>query len=83
MGLKLLPAEYSDMRILVEVIYAANSDPRDPFVDLCLPGLGEWSSATLEEGLEQVTRNYLAEWKASKTQHWMKVVDEDTGKIIR
>ena len=83
MGLKLLLADYSDMRQLVEVVYAANSDPRDPFVDLCLPGLGAWSKATLEEGINEVTKNYLTEWKASKTQTWLKVIDEDTGNIVR
>ena len=83
MGLKLLPAAYSDMRRLVEVVYAANSDPRDPFVDLCLPGLGAWSKATLEEGIDEVTKNYLLEWQGSKTQTWLKVVDGDTRKIVR
>ena len=83
MGLKLLPAEHSDMRELVEVIYAANSDPRDPFVDLCLPGLGNWSNATREEGIKDVAKSYLAEWKASSTQTWKKVIDEDSGRIIR
>lgn len=82
MGLKLLPAEHSDMRALVEVIYSANSDPRDPFVDLCLPGLGAWSNATRDEGIDEVTKNYLAEWKASTTQTWLKVVDE-MGTIVR
>ena len=82
MPLQLLPAEFSDMRELVDVVYAANSDPRDPFVDLCLPGLGAWSSASREEGVEEVTKNYLAEWKGSKTQTWMKVVDK-AGKIVR
>lgn len=82
MGLKLLPAEHSDMRALVEVVYAANSDPRDPFVDLCLPGLGAWSKATLEEGICQVTQKYLEEWKATPTQTWLKVVEEETGEIV-
>ncbi|KAH7113910.1 hypothetical protein B0J11DRAFT_143415 [Dendryphion nanum] len=82
MGLKLLPAEYSDMRDIVEVIYAANSDPRDPFVDLCLPGLGAWSSATHNEGVEEVIKSYLGDWQSSTTQKWLKIVDDGTGKII-
>ncbi|KAF2011277.1 GNAT acetyltransferase-like protein [Aaosphaeria arxii CBS 175.79] len=81
MGLKLVPAKHADMHEMVEVVYIANSDPRDPFVDLCLPGLGDWSSSTLEEGIDEVTKNYLEEWKASSTQTWLKVVDENTGKI--
>lgn len=83
MGLKLLPASYSDMPGLVQVLYSANSDPHDPFVDLCLPGIGAWSTSTVEEGMEEVRKNYLADWQASKTQHWMKVVDEETGQIVR
>lgn len=83
MGLKLLPAEYTDMRELVEVIYTANSDPRDPFVDLCLPGLGAWSKATREEGVEKITKMYLEEWKESTTQTWLKIIDEDSGKVVR
>ncbi|KAF2796037.1 GNAT acetyltransferase-like protein [Melanomma pulvis-pyrius CBS 109.77] len=82
MSLQLLPADYSDMRELVEVIYAANSDPRDPFVDLCLPGLGAWSDATHDRGVEEVTKNYLAEWQVSNTQTWLKIVDTGTGKIV-
>lgn len=82
MGLQLLPAECSDIREIVEVLYAANSDPHDPFVDLCLPGLGNWSNATREEGIEDVAKSYLEEWQASKTQTWYKVIDKDSGKII-
>lgn len=83
MGFKLMPAEYSDIHQLVDVIYVANADPRDPFVDLCLPGMGAWSSATIEEGMVEVAKNYLAEWQASKTQKWLKIVDEDTETIVR
>lgn len=82
MPLKLLPTEYLDMRELMEVMYAACSDPRYPFVDLCMPGLDEWSTSTLDEGIDGLAKNSLEEWKLSETQVWMKVVDEESGKIV-
>ncbi|PSN65966.1 hypothetical protein BS50DRAFT_588756 [Corynespora cassiicola Philippines] len=83
MPLKLLSAEYSDMRELMEVMYPACSDPRDPFVDLCMPGLGEWSTSTQGEGIDELAKNSLGEWKLSETKVWVKVVDEESDKIVR
>jgi hypothetical protein len=82
MPLQLHTASYNDIDELVKIIYAANSDPHDPFVDLCLPGLGHDSPVRRVRGEKETAMTYIADWKASSTQHWLKVVDTDTRKTV-
>jgi hypothetical protein len=83
MPLQLLPASFADMDELVRVIYAAYSYPHDPFVDLCTPGLGHDSPVRRVRGERETAADYLEDWKDSVSTHWLKVVDSDTGKIVR
>lgn len=82
MPLQLHPASYSDMDELIKVMYAANSDPHDPFIDLCCPGLNPDSGVRRVRGERETAENYLADWENSETEFWMKVVDSDTGRIV-
>jgi len=82
MPLHLYTASYADIDELVKVMFAANSDPHDPFLDLCLPGLAHDSPIRRGRGEKETAATYLADWEASTTQHWLKVVDSATGKIV-
>lgn len=82
MPLQLLEASYSDMDKLIPIIYGAYSEPFKPFVDLMLPGLGP-GPVSREEGSREAASRLLQAWKSKPNEHWLKVIDTETGEIIR
>ena len=83
MSLLLLDATYADMPEMVPIVFAAYASPYQPFVDLMLPGLKPGSETTREEGIEEATERLLKQWQSRPMDHWLKVIDSNTGEIIR
>jgi hypothetical protein len=81
--LHLSPATFKDMEGMVKVIYAVSRELHDPFVDLCLPGLGkEPSGVSVEQGIEDTTKRYIEEWKKMPRTQWVMVIDDESEDIV-
>ncbi|RFU29815.1 hypothetical protein B7463_g6520, partial [Scytalidium lignicola] len=72
-GIKLLPAEHSDMQEILEMHLLAFRNPLEPFINVLYP---------LDEPIEQAAKRALDSWVGNPSSTYMKVVDEETGKII-
>ena len=83
MPFQLLDASHSDMPAIISIVYAAYSDPYKPFVDLMLPGLDQSGPVSREEGMREASARLLHAWKARPVDHWLKVIDTETGEIVR
>lgn len=83
MPLQLAMAVESDFEAMMSLLFVAYSDPGEPYTDLICPGHNPTTEPGYEQGLENVTQRWLARWKATESEHWLKVVDTSDGKIVR
>jgi hypothetical protein len=83
MSLRLSEGIYEEIHDYTEIIFAAYSNPLHPFVAILLPGLGSNSQETFEQGKRNEAERALARWKANSLEKWVKVVDIETGDIVR
>lgn len=83
MPLQLAEGTFEDIYEYISILFAAYSDPLHPFVSMLLPELGSDDPRLLEEGKQNEAERALARWKANPYEKWMKVVDDETGEIIR
>jgi hypothetical protein len=81
MPLQVLEASFDDLPSLMSVVFAAYSDPYYPFVSLLYPGFGAKSKEIHEQFVNNAAESHRKRWKASSTEHWVKVVDSETGEI--
>jgi hypothetical protein len=83
MPLQLSKASFEDLHEMFTVVFEAYSNPPEhPFVALLFPGLDSNSSDTNEKSIRDVAEGPLIRWKASSTEHWVKVIDTETGAIV-
>lgn len=72
----------SDFEAMTSLLFIAYSDPREPYIDLICPGHNPATEPGYEQGLQNATQRCLARWKATESEHWLKVVDTSEGKIV-
>lgn len=82
MPLQLAMAMESDFEAIMSLFFVAYSDPREPYIDLICPGHSPATEPGYERGLQNATQRLLARWKATESEHWLKVVDTSEGKIV-
>ena len=82
MPLQLSVGTFEDIHEFISLVFASYSDPPNhPFLCLILPGIGAESQEIVNRGITNAVERQLAKWKATPSEHWVKVVDTETGKI--
>lgn len=81
MPLELIEAGYDDIYDMTEALF--DSYAHVPFVDMVLPGVAPNSPVPRERGVRDAGDRFLAQWKASPVEHWLKVVDTESNRIVR
>jgi len=83
MPLRLSEGTFEEMHDYMAILFAAYSDPMHPFVAMLTPGLSSDSQETFEQGKHNEAERALARWKANPSKKWVKVIDVETGDIVR
>jgi hypothetical protein len=83
MPLKMSEGSFEEVHQFMSVVFAAYSDPYEPFVAMIFPGLSSDSPEKYENARHDAAERVLKDWKARPSERWVKVVDTEIGKIVR
>ena len=82
MSLQLLEGTFKDIPDIVALQFAAYADPYHHYVALNFPGLGSSDPEISKQGQHDATEQLAKNWNKSSSEHWLKIVDTETGKIV-